>query len=467
MESRMQRTDRSHNSAVIWQGYQHAWEYNHRLNRFGSYVAQDTPANGTPTAVVSHTAASGTGNDTAHFKEFATEIHDARGVAFQSGYADARVECQRGDLATFAMRVDALDLHPDLQNREVYTVVLNGFDIHAEEHAEKIMTLDIEVSDPALCTGGTQVRFYILGDLRFDCRSSECQLLPWRLETERVDEMTLMEEAMATSPEPTTPEPPPKRGIDRRRFDRAVSWLKRKLTRLTGVEDVKRSIVGEGGDTSRRKLFRAFRRRYFLRFLKWRFSAPYVIRVHYLIIAGDHDALKITESEDFEHRYSWDMEHEIHRETTGVVPITVEGDDPHAYAVNTLAFRRLVADVIIDEEQGSEDPIQWGKGMHMLEWDMAIRDMQPTTQGLSADLDLFYKSWSEAMNAIITLTTWGAVRAAGHARLGARLALLQFREAAGGHQQVVHGRIHWPGRGLSAVRDPRARHEYPLKLTET
>jgi hypothetical protein len=145
------------------------------------------------------------------------------------------------------------------------------------------------------------------------------------------------------------------------------------------------------------------------------------------------------------------------------VPITVTGDDPGAYAVNTLAFRRLITDVIIDEEQGSEDPIQWGKGMHMLEWDIAIRDVQPTPHGVTADLDLFYKSWSEAMNAVITLTTWGAVRAAGHARIGARLALLQFKSASGGEQRAVPGRIYWPGRGLSAVSDPRARCEYALK----
>ena len=35
-----------------------------------------------------------------------------------------------------------------------------------------------------------------------------------------------------------------------------------------------------------------------------------------------------------------------------------------------------------------------------------------------ADLDLFYKNWSDAMNQVITFTTWGAVRAAGRARIG-------------------------------------------------
>jgi hypothetical protein len=444
---------------AIWQGFRHTWEYNHRLNRFGSYVAYRRNKEGLSCPVVGHTAASGTGNDTAHFHDYAAEIRGARGVAFQTGTAEAVAECQRGDLTTFVVRIDDLPLEPDLQDRDVYTVLLNGFDLFATEHSEKIMSLDVEVSEPTLCGGGKEIRFYVMGDLRFDCRSSECQLLPLRLETERLDQHYEEELPVEALDAPEMPEPPPKRGIDRRRVDKAAHWIKQRLTSLMGVEDVKRSILDEGGDTLRRRLFRLFGRRFFVRFLKWRFSAPYVMRVHYLIVAGDRDALKVTESRSFEHTYTWDMDHEVDEDTVGVLPIRVRGDDPGRYTVNTLAFKRIFMDVTIDEKQGTEDPIQWGKGMHMLAWNHAIRDVRAEDGDVVANLALFYKNWSEAMNAVITLTTWGAVRAAGSARMGARLALLQIRDAAEAHHRALPGRIYWPGRGLSATRDPRARFE--------
>jgi hypothetical protein len=258
------------------------------------------------------------------------------------------------------------------------------------------------------------------------------------------------------------PEPRRKRGIDRRKVDRVAHWLKQKLQRLTGVEEVKRSIIGEGGDTLRRRLFSLFGRDVYLRFLKWRFSAPYILRVHYLIIAGNHEALAVSESPYLEHTYSWDLEHEIHHEECGTLAVEIPCIAGADHSINTLAFRHIYLDVVFDEELGSEDPIQWGKGMHLLEWHTAIRDIESRGGSVTANLDLFYKNWSEAMNEVITLTTWGAVRAAGQANLGVRLALLQMRGAVSSGQLRVPGRIYWPGRGLSARTDPRARCEQAL-----
>jgi len=468
----MTSTEDRNARAALWQGFHHAWEYNHRLNRFGSYVR--THRNGpSPTRlVVGHTAASGTGNDMAHFAEFVTDVSSARGVAFQSGVVEVTAECQRGDLTPFIVRVDDLDLAPELHNRDVYTVVLNGFDLYAAAHAEKLVTFDLEITDPTVTGAGTKIRFRAIGNLKFDCRSPECQLLPLRLESERCDRRRrrsraechredLIDAARAPT-SPIMPEPRDKRGIDRHRVDRAVHWLKRKVQQLTGVEEVKRSIIGEDGDTLRRRLFRLFGREFYFRFLKWRLSAPYVLRVHYLIIAGDREALTVTESPRIDHAYTWGLDEEIRLEDLGTVEISVPCEDPTDYAVNTLAFKHIYLDVVFDEEVGSEDPIQWGKGMHMLEWHMAIRDISVLGHAVTAKLDLFYKNWSEAMNEVITLTTWGAVRAAGRADVAARLALLQMREAISNGQHHLPGRIYWPGGGLSARSDPRARWEQVL-----
>jgi hypothetical protein len=447
-------------SAVIWQGYHHQWEYNHRINRLGSYVAQRRGEGGEVMTVVGHTAASGTGGDTAHFKEFITEVQSMEGVAFQSGYGETVAECQRGDLTPFVIKIDDLELAPELQGCDVVTVVLNGFDIYALEHSEKIISFDIDVTEPMIYAGGTKARFYIVGHLCFDCRSPECQLLPLRLESESVDTQPNVEdEEPFNVNEPVLPPERPKRGLDRHKFDKAVTWLKHQLVTLMGVEEVKQSLEDRDTDAPRRRLFRFFGRRLFLRFLKWELSAPYALRVHYLLIGGNHAVIAVRDCGFSEHEYNWDLEHEIHHEEVGVVPVTFRVDDMDAYQVNTLAFRQISMDITINEKLGTEDPVQWGKGMHLLEWCMAVRDIEPVQDGIRAKLDLFYKCWSEAMNEVITITTWGAVRGAGGVKIGARLVLLQLKKAIAREQRAMPGRIIWPGGGRTAKNDRRARFE--------
>jgi len=446
--------------AVIWQGYHHEWEYNHRVNRFGSYV--DYRSNGHHTGakpLVGHTAASGTGNDTAHFKEFVTPINLSNDVDFQPGTAEAVIECQRTELTPFRIKVYDLELNKALQNRDKYTVIINGFDLYAVEHSDKIITFDLEVTDPIIYENGTRIRFNLLGNLCFDCRSPECQLLPLRMEVEddkaRSDEDELQAEPYSLLPLADKPI----RGIDKHKVDHAFQVFKDQVVRATNLEEVKRSVIGKDEDTLRRRLFKLFGKTVFLKLLKWRITTPYMLRVNYMIIAGDEDAVHISESGYFQHQYEWDLENEITRDAKGQIHVAVGGNDPGQYAVNTLAFKHMSMQIAIDEKHGTEDPIQWGKGMHFLEWSFAIRDIQPIDSGVTAYLDLFYKSWSEAMNEVITLTTWGAFRGAGRAIVGARLTLLQFKDGHSPGQIELPGKIYWPGRGLSAVKDPRARYE--------
>jgi hypothetical protein len=457
------RIDSTARSAVIWQGYHHEWEYNHRLNRFGSYVAQRRGPGETVRTLVGHTAASGTGGDSAHFCEYVTKVHSAKGVAFQAGSGETVVECWRGSLTSLLIEVDDLDLLPELQGRDRYAVVLNGFDLCALEHAEKLMAFDVDVTEPAVYAGGTKARFYIVGRLRFDCRSPECPFLPFRLGSEAVHEGS--KEDPDEAGESVLPAPRPRRGPEGRRFDRIVRWLKRLLTTTVGVREVKRFLLRKDPGSTRHRLFRAFGRRFYLRRLKRAFSAPYRVRVHFLLIGGDRDALAVRDAGAFEHTYCWDLEHEIHREQAGVLPVSIKADDVAAYAVNTLAFRRMSIETALDRERHIGDPTQWGRGMHLLEWSMAIRDIEVVRDGVCAKLDLFYKCWSEAMDRVITWTTWGAVRGAGSARIGARLALLQFKQAATDGQRVLPGRIDWPGGGRSAQNDGRARFERTVRTS--
>lgn len=443
-------------AAAIWQGFHHAWEYNHRLNRLGSYVRSDKgPDRRRP--IAGHTAASGTGGDVARFSEYVTPIRRA-GVAFQEGSAESVVECPRAVTTPFHIRVEDLELNPELAGRETYTILINGFDLSAHRHADKLIAFDLEVTEPTVYAGGTKLRFNIVGELCFDCRTAECQLWPLSLEMEDVGRR-----GRDDRDAPSSPAPSDKRGIrNRPALEQGVNWLKRQIAQLTDLETVKRGIVGRDEDRLRRRLFRLFGRQFFLRTLKWRIVSPYVLRVHYLIIGGDHDAMRVTESDFLENGYTWDAEHEIHSEDVGSRSVAVAGDDPTAFALNTFGFKRLSLTTELDHAFGTSNPIQWGKGMHLLEWNAAIRDIEPVGDRVKAKLDLFYKSWSQAMNEVITFTTWGAVRSAGSATLGARLALVQIRDAAQAEQRVLPGEIRWPGGGLNARQDPRACHERPV-----
>jgi hypothetical protein len=457
----MSRDSASDAAATIWQGYHHAWEYNHRLNRLGSYV-RSYHTDGHEETIVGHTAASGTGGDTAHFAEYVTRVQ-AAGVAFQEGSGETTVECVRAVTTPFRIKVDDLALTPELAGRETYAVTINGFDLYAVRHADKLISFDLEITDPTVYANGTKMRFNILGSVCFDCRTAECQLWPLALEVENVDRRR-------RSPAAAGAHSPVARGArDRKRgirnypaIEQAVSWLKRQIARFTDLETVKQGVLGRDEDRLRRRLFRLFGRQFFLRLLKWRIVTPYVLHVDYVIVGGDADALEVTESPLFENSYTWDTERELHQDEAGVQPISVRGGAPEAYDVNTFAFRRLSLETRLDQEFGTSNPIQWGKGMHLLEWDMAIRDIRPTGDRVSAQLDLFYKSWSEAMNQVITLTTWGALRSAGSAHLKARVILLQFKEAAPSEQIELPGEIHWPGGGLDAQDHPSARFERPM-----
>jgi hypothetical protein len=450
------RQARAH--TTLWQGFHHAWEYNHRLNRFGSYV-RVRQADDRSESVVGHTAASGTGGDTAHFSEHVTRVC-ADDVGFQVGWGETVVECMRAVTTQFRIKVDDLALAPALLGRDNYTVVINGFDLYAQRHSDKLLSFDLEITDPTIYADGTKIRFNILGSMCFDCRTAECQLWPFGLEIEDVGRRKKAPEPPDVPSCPDDLETPrPKRGIKRHpAIDKAVNWLKRQIVRFTDLESVKRWVLENDENPLRRRLFRILGKQFFLRLLKWRIATPYVLRVHYVIIGGDADALRITESDFYENNYAWDAEVEIHHKNLGMCPIEVPTEAPQDYAVNALAFKQLSLSTELDREFESDNPIQWGRGMHLLEWNVALRDVQVTDSRVTAQLDLFYKSWSEAMNEVITLTTWGALRSAGSATLGARLMLLQFKSATA-ESSALPGRIHWPGGGLNAKDHPRAQCE--------
>ena len=185
-----------------------------------------------------------------------------------------------------------------------------------------------------------------MSEPRFDCRTAECQLWPVGLEVTRVDrsgQSSPPEEPAAEVQAGVVPPPPdcrPKRGIRNRPvLEQGVNWLKQWIARFADLESVKQDVLGRDGDRLRRRLFRMFGRQFLLRLLKLRILTPYVLRVEYVVVGGDADALAVTESGVYENSYAWDTETEITREQVGTQRISVAGADPAAFAVNTFGFQ--------------------------------------------------------------------------------------------------------------------------------
>jgi hypothetical protein len=242
-------------------------------------------------------------------------------------------------------------------------------------------------------------------------------------------------------------------------------FLAKAIVSALDVEEVKKATSDkpEAEPTAfRKRALKVGAMRVLFTAMKWRMSTPYVLRVHYLIVGGNQDRFRVADSGMLENRYQWDLRQEITRETLGTkrVQIPPEGTPEHR---GTLAFKRICMDATLNE-MDKGNPIQWGQGLHLLEWDVAIRDLHQTNGEVAASLDLFYKNWSDAMSRFRKPLTWGAIRSSGSAEFGARLALLLFRDPASCTQQKISGRIAWKGGARSRAIHSRAVHERVVRF---
>ena len=174
-------------TAVLWRGFRHAWSYNHRLSRLGSWVdascrmerpgPRTAPANCEYT--VGHSAAAGSGADDASFRDAYTEL-SGEGVGFRHGVETVRLEGKEKkpgpkDQTIRGSKEVTIRLGDDLKNYEEYTVLLNGFDTHTESPpAAKVIDFEIGVSDPKTVTA-TELTFEVRYEVLMDCDSAECK----------------------------------------------------------------------------------------------------------------------------------------------------------------------------------------------------------------------------------------------------------------------------------------------------
>lgn len=170
--------------AVIWQGFEHHWNYNHRWNRVGSWIEPldgecvgPVPEGSRCTFDRVHSFASGTGPDEVRAVGAWQEVR-APGVGFRSA-ADLEHSVQGVDFEPVSeQRTVVIDVsdEPGLQDRARYGALLAGWDLlDAGEGARKPMSFGITIlGEPQYSPADQSVTIDWQLDLNQGCTTLEC-----------------------------------------------------------------------------------------------------------------------------------------------------------------------------------------------------------------------------------------------------------------------------------------------------
>lgn len=140
----------------VWQGFELNWTYNHRLNRLGSYIYQDS---------VYTTAATGIGKDSASFDTHYLLIPQS-GKQYREFEIYKRIEGKENEL--IQIQIDTI-IQSSFHHSIFY---LNGFDIIANNDADKLQIMKFSVKMVKGNEDTTYLRINI--SLMFNCQSLEC-----------------------------------------------------------------------------------------------------------------------------------------------------------------------------------------------------------------------------------------------------------------------------------------------------
>ena len=388
--------------AVVWQGFRHAWTYNHRLNRLGSGISHLARTPGRVEAEAWHAAASGTGADVATFTGYHTAVR-AAGVAFTEVRLAVDISSREEEPQAFVREV-RVPARPGLA-APVLAACLNGLDLRSATDADKLVSLHLALTPPVLDAETGEVVLHLLGALNVDCDSPECDTGD---------------------------------GVPGLFMGAAIGG------HLGGPVG---AVVGAAAGAALTALLG-----------KLDVRTRYRLEVSLLIAQAEPGAMAVTGS-THANAFDWDTETAIRRIDVGTVPAALATDAGRPWAAAVPTIRQLSLEVT--RERGVLRP---DTAMHLLEWDMAVRlaDESPP----AAELDLFFRNWrereSDHLDQQIDVPILGWIdplddlaegfashRDAGSARATMTVGLLQFA-AAETATGSVGGRIAWAGGGRSA-----------------
>lgn len=158
--------------AALWNGFEQAWAYNHRINSLGDFVGPVDCDRGACTAELVHTAASGSGSDTAAFTSRTTTVYSPDLWFVQGGVRLAIEEAHSEGVRIARTEPIRVALDDAIADLPVAEVVLGGFDLFATGDSDRLSELSLSLSPVTLDHG--VATFDLEVGLNVDCDSPEC-----------------------------------------------------------------------------------------------------------------------------------------------------------------------------------------------------------------------------------------------------------------------------------------------------
>lgn len=476
---------RSGKTAAIWRGFDHKWWFNHRANRYGSFVQNRFNHDGTCMATAVHAAASGSARDVARFRTYYTEVKRSEGIAFQSGVCPMAVLTIEEQPVVFKILIE-VELPADMQNADTYAVVLNGFDLWAIGETQKLMTLalGVEYMDPQLVDvdGKQHLQFVLSGAFRGDCSSPECDEF-WKKDlkakkatlqsdhTWRDSAQALLDyvarigrednkEIQAYLRQPQS-DPDVKRFSDKLAVD----------PHFYPHDDEKEGANPLPLPPNTIPIA------YFTPSPSDVGAVYYFLAAHYLIVAGKDGALKVShsgfvekqeeEADGKKYAYSWTKKKPEIRAERGDIEVELARSTDHKSFVPAIKQFVLSAyRVVPEDDPPATEPLErlmrlnWPNdiSMHLLDWTIKV-DPVPEPDGpgkFMAKARVFFKNWWRGMHLSGLqrlkpphVKSIFAYKDAGRVHNGIELTLLEFEKSEVCEHDTFHGfrnnAIKWPG----------------------
>lgn len=153
-------------TVAVWQGFEHHWTYNHRLNRMGNYLLRSDAGH-----EMIHSAATGTGPDIGTFTARYAKLY-VEGLHHLTDTIMLLLPGRQKKHIT-SLRWVTVNIPEHLRGNG-FDVVLNGFEAISRKKAEKPNMLRLGID--SLTHDGDRLRFRVSVEAIFNCQSPEC---PW------------------------------------------------------------------------------------------------------------------------------------------------------------------------------------------------------------------------------------------------------------------------------------------------
>jgi hypothetical protein len=173
-------------AAVVWQGFEQSWSYNHRWNRFGNFVAH-REAGPQPCVELRQSAASGIGPDVAVGRSN-FEVLRSRELEVLGASDSILIEGAQGERVEATQRL-SVPVGPDqhVEAGQRFHLFLNGWDlIHVGDDADKPVEFALNAGDAVWDAASDTLELEYSVVLRMDCTTAECKAgdgFEYRLDT--------------------------------------------------------------------------------------------------------------------------------------------------------------------------------------------------------------------------------------------------------------------------------------------